>query len=101
MSNIFGVLSKSLPQNYVDLIELEYNELKNSYYSEDKTKVGIHSGRISELISSLLCLKEFNQKDDLNKIKFGPNITKLENSPKSSPQEEISRLLVPRVLRSI
>lgn len=101
MTSIFGVLSKSFPQNYVDLLEQEYNELKNSYYSEDKTKVGIHSGRISELISSLLCLKEFNQNEDLNNIKFDPNISKLENSPKSSPQEEISRLLIPRVLRSI
>jgi hypothetical protein len=101
MSNIFGVLSKSLPKNYVNLIEQEYNELKNSYYLEDKTSVGIHSGRFCELISSLLCLKEFNQKDDLNKIKFDPNINKLENAPKNSAKEEVSRLMIPRVLRSI
>lgn len=101
MTNIFGVLSNNLPKTYIDLIEHEYNELKNSYYLEDKMKVGIHSGRFCELISSLLCHQEFNQKDDLNKIKFDPNITKLENSPKNNAKEEISRLMIPRVLRSI
>jgi hypothetical protein len=101
MSNIFKVLAKNLPQNYINLIDQEYNELKNSYYLEDKTKVGIHSGRFCELISSLLCHQEFTQSEDLNKIKFDHNINKLENSPKNNAKEEISRLMIPRVLRSI
>lgn len=102
MSNIFKVLSKSLPQNYVNLIDQEYNELKNSYYLEDKTKVGIHSGRFCELISSLLCHQEFTQSEDLNNIDFNKNIQKLEGgSKKKSPHEEVSRLMIPRVLRSI
>jgi len=101
MSTIFGVLSKNLPQNYINLVEQEYNELKNSYYSEDKIKVGIHSGRLCELISSLLCYQEFNQIDDLNKIIFDKNIHNLEGSQKKSPHKEISSLMIPRVLRSI
>lgn len=101
MTNIFGVLSSNLPKTYITLIEHEYNEIKNSYYSEEKIKVGIHSGRFCELISSLLCLKELNQKDDLNKINFDQNIKNLENSKKNSAKEEISRLMIPRVLRSI
>ena len=101
MTNIFGVLSSNLPKTYITLIEQEYNELKNSYYSEEKTKVGIHSGRFCELISSLLCLKELNQNDDLNKINFDQNIKNFKNSKKNSAKEEISRLMIPRVLRSI
>ena len=101
MSTIFGILSKNLPQNYINLVEQEYNELKNSYYSEDKIKVGIHSGRLCELISSLLCYQEFNQIDDLNKIRFDKNIQNLEGSQKKSPHKEISNLMIPRVLRSI
>jgi len=101
MSTIFGVLSKNLPQNYINLVEQEYNELKNSYYSEDKIKVGIHSGRLCELISSLLCYQELNQIDDLNQIKFDKNIHNLEGSQKKTPYKEISSLMIPRVLRSI
>lgn len=102
MSNIFKVLSNSLPQNYVNLVKQEYNELKNSYYSEDKIKVGIHSGKLCELISSLLCYQEFNQVEDLNNINFNNNIQKLEGGgQKKKPHEEVSRLMIPKVLRSV
>ncbi len=102
MSTIFGVLLKNLPHNYINLVEQEYNKLKNSYYSEDKTGVGIHSGKLCELISSLVCYQEFKQVEDLNNINFNNNIQKLEGGgQKKKPHEEVSRLMIPKVLRSI
>ena len=101
MSRIFVILSSKFPEDYVKIIEDEYNELKNSYYSEDKVKVVIHAARFCEIISSLLCFKEFNHRENFNNINFNKNINRLENSQKSNENEEISRLVIPRVLRSI
>lgn len=101
MNVIFKILSKSLPFEYIEKLEQEYNEIKNSYFVEDKTKIGIHSGRFSELVSSLLCFHELNKAEDLNKINFDTNIQMLINSSKSNANEEITRLLIPRTLRTI
>jgi len=101
MESIFKILAKEFPDDYISLIHKEYNDFKDSYYSEDKKKVVMHSGRFSELISSLLCMKELGQKDDLNKISFNSNLNNLEQSKKNSNNKEITCLMIPRVLRAI
>ncbi|MFX1504089.1 MAG: hypothetical protein ACFFDH_24225 [Promethearchaeota archaeon] len=101
MENIFSELSKNLPVEYVNLIEEEYIAIKNSYIYDDKIKLGIHSGRFCEVISSLLCYTEFKQKDILNRINFNKNINRLESSSKGNATEELVRLVIPKILRSI
>ncbi len=102
VDTVFKLLKNSFPKDYINKIEEEYKEIKIAYIIEDETKIGIHTGRFCELVSSLLSNKELNQQEDLNKIKFDRNINLLINSPKSNhPTEEITRLLIPRILRSI
>lgn len=101
MKSIFELLNNSLPNNYIEKIEQEYKEIKNSYIFEDETKIGIHSGRFCELISSLLSNKELNHQEDLNNINFDGNINSLISAPKSNANEEITRLMIPRTLRAI
>ena len=64
-------------------------------------KVGLHAGRLCELISSLLCSMELAQVEDLNQIDFDKNINKLMQLGKSSPDKEITALLIPLTLRAI
>jgi len=101
MGSIFSQLRDKLSKKYIDLLEQEYFEIRKSFNIEDETKVGIHCGRFCEIISSLLCFQELEQNENLNQINFNKNITKLENSSKSTPKKELYGLLVPRVLRSI
>lgn len=101
MEFIFSELRKKFPHKIIDKIEHEYREIKKSFNIEDISKIGIHSGRFCEATSSLICGAELKQIDDLNKINFNKNIETLINSPKSSANEEITRLMIPRILRSI
>ncbi len=102
MNLIFSELKKTFPTSkIVDKIEQEYEEIKLSFIIEDISKIGLHSGRFCELISSLICNVELNQIDNLNKIDFNKNIDNLINSQKHKASEEITRLMIPRILRSI
>ncbi len=101
MDSIFSDLAIKSPKEYVENIELEYNEIKKSFFEEDETKIGTHSGRFCELVSSLLCYKELAQIEDLNKIGFNNNINRLINKPNKTTEQEISCIIIPNVLKSI
>ena len=101
IEKIFNLIRRKVPDAFVDIIQNEYKEIKISYVIEDLTKIGTHTGKFCEIISSLLCYNEFHHKDDLNKINFDNNINKLINSPKPNSDAEIMRLLVPRLLRTL
>ncbi|MGB5912292.1 MAG: hypothetical protein WBH31_13945 [Promethearchaeia archaeon] len=68
---------------------------------DDDIRVGIHAGHFCELVSSLLCNIELGITENLNKISFNNNFKKLINSAKSTSKEEISRLVIPQVLRAV
>ena len=89
MNQIFALFKKKIPKEYLNKIEEEYVEIKNSYVIGDKTKIGIHAGRFCELISSLLCYKELKKKEDLNKISFDKNYKSLIQSSKKTAREEL------------
>lgn len=101
MSSIFNELAAKFPIEYVENIELEYNEIKKAFFEEDETKIGTHSGRFCELISSLLCHKELAQTEDLNKIGFNDNINNLIKKQNKTAEQEISCIIIPNILKSI
>ena len=98
---IITQLNKHFPYDFLDNINLEYKELRKSYFMEDLVKVGIHSGRICELISSILCSYELKQKENINNINFNKNINNLFKVPNKTSTQESTCLIIPRILQSI
>jgi len=101
MDSIFNELANKFSKEYVENLKFEYNEIKKVFFEEDETKIGIHSGRFCELVSSLLCYKELTQIEDLNKINFNNNINRLINKSNKTTDQEISCIIIPNVLKSI
>jgi len=101
MDIIFTELKKILPLKLISELEEEYNQFKYSYYRHDLTKCGIHAGRFCELTICLISSEELGQDIDFNNIRFNQSIEMLVNSTKDSAKDDLLKLIIPRILRSI
>ncbi|UYP46242.1 hypothetical protein NEF87_002527 [Candidatus Lokiarchaeum ossiferum] len=104
MSNISkfqDLLSKHIPKKYSEPIIDEYANLEKAFYVFDAVNLGIAAGHLCELISSLICFKELNIVQNLNRIDFNPNYQKMIQAPKPNSDAEILMNIIPNILKGI
>ena len=104
-SDVIKILKKFfssfLPDHYLIPINEEYIKLQKAYHTYDVINLGIAAGHLCELISSLICVLELNDKQIIHKIHFDSNYKKMMDAPKPTSESEVLLNIVPNVLKGI
>lgn len=105
MTRLIDAISRQLSSkiNHSIVVELlkEYKEVKRAWFLNDPEKTILHSGRFSEMVMAALKNIFNGIVIDLNSINFDSLYNEMKNIPKSTAEEELLYLAIPRVARSI
>lgn len=94
-------LGIGIQEDIVNKLIEEYKVVKKGALHRDVEKVSLHSGKFSDM--ALAFVKNYYAKTpvDINKIKTDDLIKELVNSKKTTPEDVIFTLAIPRAVRSI
>ena len=94
-------LSQGIQQDIVDTLLAEYTEMKKAAFKNEEIPTLLHSAKFSDL--SLGFVKNYIDKTfvDINAISTNVLVRELINKPKTTAEETILLLAVPRTVTSI
>ena len=95
------LVNKGIDKTIVDKLIEEYRIVKREHLLGDDEKTILHSAKVSDLILALIKNQVSGKVVDINKIHFNKLFEEITNYPKSSAEEVILTLAIPRVAESI
>ena len=95
------LIKKGIDKTIVDKLLEEYRIAKREYFFGDYEKVILHSAKVSELILALIKNGILGKAVDLDNIYFNELFEEIRKYPKSSANEVILTLAIPRVAESV
>jgi len=95
------LIAKGIDKTIVDKLIDEYRIVKREHLRGDHEKVILHSARVAELILALIKSNVAGEVIDINDIHFNELLEEIRNYPKSSAEDVILTLAIPRVAVSI
>lgn len=95
------LVAKGIDKTIVDKLIDEYRIVKREHLRGDHEKVILHSARVAELILALIKNNVAGEVVDINNIHFNELLEEIRNYPKSSAEDVILTLAIPRVAVSI
>lgn len=101
LDQIKNNLSANIDTTIVKYLLDEYTILKTKFFLGDSENTLKHAARFAELLMAAIKFLKDRIVIDLNKIEFGKLFDEFENTNKSTPQDDILYLAIPRVARAI
>ena len=95
------LVSKGIDKSIVDRLINEYSILKHEYLLGDNEKVVLHAAKFADIALALIKNKETGNIIDINNIHFDRLFNEILNYPKTTPEQAILTLAIPRVAVSI
>jgi DNA-binding MarR family transcriptional regulator len=95
------LINKGIDKIVVEKLIEEYRIVKREHLLGDEEKVILHSAKVSDLILALIKNKVSRKVVDINNIHFQKLLEVVRKYPKSSAEEVILTLAIPRVAESI
>lgn len=95
------LISKGIDKLIVDALIEEYATLKQAHLIGDNEKVVLHAAKFSDVAMALIKNKETGSAVDINNIHFEGIYNEIVNYPKTTPEQAILTLAIPRVAFSI
>jgi len=101
LNDIKRNLLQHIDPTIVENLLFEYENVRTKFFLEDPDNTIKHGGRFSELcLAAIKYIKDGNV-IDLNSIKFGILFEEFEKMQKTSPEDELLYLAIPRVASSV
>ncbi len=95
------LLSKGIDKTIVDKLIEEYGIVKHEHLIGDNEKVVLHAAKFSDIVLALIKNKETGLIIDVNNIHFDGLYNEIVNYSKTTPEQSILTLAIPRVAVSI
>ena len=95
------LVSKGIDKSIVDKLIEEYGTLKHEHLIGDNEKVVLHAAKFSDMAMALIKNEETHGTVDINNIHFDNLYNEIVNLPKTTPEQAILTLAIPRVAVSI
>lgn len=95
------LVTQGIDKTIVDKLIEEYRIVKSAHFLDDHEKAILHSAKVSDLILALIKNKMTGKAEDVNNLHFNKLLEEVEKYPKSSVEEVILTLAIPRVAESV
>jgi hypothetical protein len=95
------LVSQGIDKSIVEKLIEEYGTIKGEYLLGDDEKVILHSAKFSDLVLALIKNKETGTVVDINNIHFDDLLQEILKYPKTTPEQVILTLAIPRVAVSV
>jgi len=94
-------LAKSIQQDIIDTLLEEYTKMKKAAFKKDVVPALLHSAKFGDLSLAFVQNYLYKTHIDIDKIETGKLIQELTSKPKTTPEEAILTLALPRTVSSI
>ena len=95
------LVTKGIDKTIVDKLIEEYGTLKQEHLIGDNEKVVLHAAKFCDIVIALVKNRETGNIVDINNIHFDNLYNEIVNYPKTTPEQTILTLVIPRVAVSI
>lgn len=95
------LIAKGIDKTIIDKLVDEYRVVKRENLLGDHEKVVLHAAKVSDLVLALIKNKVSGEVVDVNSIHFNKLLEEIKKYPKTSAEEVILTLAIPRVAESI
>jgi len=95
------LISQGIDKSIIERLIEEYRTIKRAHLLGDDEKVILHSAKFSDLILALIKNKETKTTIDINNIHFDDLLQEILKYPKTTPEQVLLTLAIPRVAVSV